>query len=190
MATQQETQDLKRRARRRLVGAIALVLFLMIVPPLVMDLEPRPVATSLDVEIPDRKDGRLLLPPPVPAPQPEASPPAKETAAPPAEAAPSKTAETAPIKAAEPEPKAAATAPTQESGYAVVMATLSKKDNVKQLQAKLKQAGFKSYTETMKTSGGEQTRVRAGPFADKEAAEKARAKLQQLGMNPGPVAAR
>lgn len=206
MATQQEAQDLKRRARRRLVGAIALVLFLVIVPPLVMDLEPRPVTTSLDVEIPDRKDSRLLLPPPVPAPQPEAPAPAKEPAATtetpalkPAEPTPAKAAavdgkEVEP-KASEPkapepkteETKPAAAAPTEQGGFVIVMATLSKKDNVKQLQAKLKQAGFKSYTETVKVAGAEQTRVRAGPFGSKDAAEKARVKLQQLGLNPGPI---
>ena len=202
MATQQEAQDLKRRARRRLVGAIALVLFLVIVPPLVMDLEPKPVTTTLDVEIPERKDSRLLLPPPVPAPQTESTEtakpePAKEAAAAPVEtpakaveASPAKPAEAAPAKTTQSETKSVTATPTETGNYVVVMATLSKKDNVKQLQARLKQAGFKSYTETVKSGAGEQTRVRVGPFANKDAADKARAKLQQLGMNPGPVATR
>jgi len=42
----------------------------------------------------------------------------------------------------------------------------------------------------VKTSKGELTRVRAGPFASKEAAEKARAKLVALGLKPGAVASR
>ena len=199
MATQQEAQDLKRRARRRLVGAIALVLFLVIVPPLVMDLEPKPVTTSLDVEIPERKDSRLLLPPPAPAPQSETPEPVKEVGPAPASTAaataappePSPTKAVAPtVKPAENETKPAAIAPTETGNYVVAMATLSKKENVKQLQAKLKQAGFKSYTEPVKTAAGEQTRVRVGPFLSKDAADKARAKLQQLGMSPGPVTTR
>ena len=62
--------------------------------------------------------------------------------------------------------------------------------NVKQLRAKLTAAGVKSYTETVKTSKGELTRVRAGPFASREAAEKARAKLVEMGLKPGAVASR
>jgi DedD protein len=42
----------------------------------------------------------------------------------------------------------------------------------------------------VKTSKGELTRVRAGPFASKEAAEKARAKLGAMGLKPGAVASR
>ncbi len=62
--------------------------------------------------------------------------------------------------------------------------------NVKQLRANLSAAGVKSYTERVKTAKGELTRVRAGPFASKEAAEKARAKLEAMGFKPGAVASR
>jgi DedD protein len=64
MADTQEVQQLKRRARRRLVGAIALVLFLVIVPPMLMDLEPKPVTTDLTVEIPSQPGGQVKTPPP------------------------------------------------------------------------------------------------------------------------------
>ena len=70
--------DLRRRARRRLIGAIALVLALVIVPPWVMDLEPKPLATNLTVEIP-RQDSGGLKAAPVPA-IPRAASPAKATA--------------------------------------------------------------------------------------------------------------
>jgi DedD protein len=66
MADTQEVQQLKRRARRRLVGAIALVLFLVIVPPMLMDLEPKPVTTDLTVEIPSQSGGEVKTPPPAP----------------------------------------------------------------------------------------------------------------------------
>ena len=52
MTDSDEVHLLRRRARRRLVGATAVVLFLVIVPPLFMDLEPRPVSSNLNVEIP------------------------------------------------------------------------------------------------------------------------------------------
>jgi cell division septation protein DedD len=51
-------------------------------------------------------------------------------------------------------------------------------------------AGVKSYTEQVKGQQGEQTRVRAGPFPNRGAAEKARDKLRSLGMDVGQVAQR
>jgi DedD protein len=80
MSETQEAQQLRRRARRRLVGAIALVLFLVIVPPMLMDLEPKPVTTDLTVEIPRPESARLGSPPP--APQSRAAPPEKAAPAP------------------------------------------------------------------------------------------------------------
>ncbi|MCC6611115.1 MAG: SPOR domain-containing protein [Burkholderiales bacterium] len=83
MSDTQEAQQLRRRARRRLVGAIALVLFLVIVPPMLMDLEPKPVTTDLTVEIPRPESSKLGSPPPVPPsraiPAEKAAPPAVET---------------------------------------------------------------------------------------------------------------
>jgi DedD protein len=53
--------------------------------------------------------------------------------------------------------------------------------------AKLAAAKVPYYTEV---APGNLTRVRAGPFASKEAAEKASARLKGLGLQPGPVANR
>lgn len=198
MATQDEASDLKRRARRRLVGAIALVLFLVLVPPLVMDLEPQAISTNLKVEIPQQEGSPpLVLPtePPAeaPAPPPEAPPPAVSEAPPPAEAA-VKEAEAkrieAEVKRVDTETKKVEALAKPEATYIIAVATLSKKENVKKLQAKASKAGIKTYTEPIKTAAGEQTRVRAGPFPSKDTAEKARAKLQQMGETPGPVIAK
>ncbi|MDQ7989650.1 MAG: SPOR domain-containing protein [Candidatus Dactylopiibacterium sp.] len=48
--------DLKKRARRRLVGALALVLVAAIVLPMVMDSEPRPGGNELSIRIPSQED--------------------------------------------------------------------------------------------------------------------------------------
>ena len=53
--------------------------------------------------------------------------------------------------------------------------------------AKLAAAKLPYYTEAIK---GNLTRVRAGPFPSKEAAEKAQARLKALGLEPGSVSAR
>ena len=70
------------------------------------------------------------------------------------------------------------------------LGAFANKDNVKALEAKLAKAGVKYYTEVVTTPGGEQTRVRAGPFPTKEAAEKSREQLKSLGLSPGAVIAR
>src|SRR4030088_486123 len=57
---------LKRRARRRLVGAIALVVLIVVVLPVVLDQQPRPVPQALSVQIPSQDGGPFktrVLPP-------------------------------------------------------------------------------------------------------------------------------
>lgn len=44
----------KKRARRRLVGAVALVLAVVIVLPMVLDSEPKPLADDIAIQIPSR----------------------------------------------------------------------------------------------------------------------------------------
>jgi DedD protein len=75
-------------------------------------------------------------------------------------------------------------------GFVVPLGAFASKENVKQLEARLSKAGVKYFTETVATSGGEQTRVRAGPFATKDAAEGARERLKTLGLSPGAVIAK
>ena len=48
----QEEIQLRKRARRRLVGAIALVLMAIVVLPMVLDGEPRQRPENIDVQIP------------------------------------------------------------------------------------------------------------------------------------------
>ena len=59
--------DLKKRARRRLVGAIALALLAIIVLPIVMDSEPRPAGPEIQVVIPSQ-DGNSVSTRPRPGP--------------------------------------------------------------------------------------------------------------------------
>jgi DedD protein len=215
MTESEEALQLKRRARRRLVGAIALVTFVVIVLPLILDKEPGPAGPPLSVQIPNQEAGgfntRIVPPPPaVPAaPVPEkhaetvpakaeppsanAAPPAPkaEPAAPKAEPVTPK-AETAGGEAANvPKTEALrAQAALSDQAWVVALDAFSDEKNVRQLRTKLSAAGVKTYTESVKTSKGHLTRVRAGPFASKEAAEKARAKLVAMGLKPGAVASR
>lgn len=221
MADNDEALELRRRARRRLIGAIALVLALVIVPPWVMDLEPKQVATNLTVEIPKQETGGLkppALPPaaasakaPASAPPPLGEKPGGAVPRPP-DVSPDtgKTGERPKTEGAAkspPKPEAVARAAPADAvrkdtdakraeailnaeGYLVPLGAFANKDNVKALEAKLSKAGIKYYTETVTTPAGEQTRVRAGPFPSKEAAEKSRERLKSLGLSPGSVIAR
>ena len=58
MAEQSTSPDaelqLKKRARRRLVGAVALALLAVIVLPMVMDSDPRPPSQDIQVRIPSQ----------------------------------------------------------------------------------------------------------------------------------------
>lgn len=223
-AATDEVSDFKRRARRRLIGAIALVLLLVIVPPWIMEREPRPVVSNLSVEIPSQEAKKLAPKPPperaakadekavredateksrprgVEAPKTEPVPAAAEnkpTLAESEKPKPDAPPETA-LKPAPKEPPVKksrdaerAQAILSGAGFVVPLGTYSSADNVKQLQSKLSAAGVKSYTEPVAGSGEKPgTRVRAGPFPTREAAEKARAKLAGMGLKPGAVANR
>jgi DedD protein len=55
--------------------------------------------------------------------------------------------------------------------------------NVKQLMAKLKQIGVPAFTENFDSPQGPRTRVRAGPFKTRDAAEQARTKMKKIGVD-------
>ena len=73
--------------------------------------------------------------------------------------------------------------------YVILIGAFSNPANVKQLQTKIGELGVKVYTEPLDSPGGKKTRVRAGPFANRDAADKALDKLKRIGVN-GVVAAR
>jgi DedD protein len=158
MAEAQDVETLKRRGRRRLVGAVALVLAAVIVLPMVFDREPRPPAASVSVRIPGEGEAPFT---PKPAPQPQA-----QTAPRPATAAPT------------PPPKAPAVQ------YVFQVGVFANPENI---TGKLKSARVPYTTEPLRDR---LTRVRAGPFPSREAAEKAHAEMRKLGLEPGAVTTR
>lgn len=287
----------KKRARRRLVGAVALVLAVVIVLPMVLDSEPKPLVSDISIQIPPRdqpasasagtsasaplpnvanagsgldKQEEIIDPaspsasspiasgqpqnagkstagaaPIVPrapiAPVATATPvtpslPSTDSASPSESAAsvspappeakvvPQPKVENKPKaevreeRKIRPEPKpetraedrpainasqddsarAAAIlnggspAPSVEKKqgkFVIQVAALASQDKVDELQGKLNDAGIRSYTQKVKTSAGERIRIRVGPFASKEEAEKARAKLVPLGLSGSLVPA-
>jgi len=216
-AISDEELQIKRRARRRLIGAIVLVIAIVVVLPMVLDSEPRVSSQSVSVQIPSpdagvfaskvvplpaTPDSKAIAkaapgkPPAVlPAEEPQkivaapASPlPAKETPKQAPQESPKPVAKAViekktgtpakpPVKSAKPAPK------SKDGQFVVQVIALADAEKAKQMRENIAAAGIKSYTEVVKTSKGDVTRVRAGPFATRVAAEKAREQLKALGMN-------
>lgn len=193
---------LKRRARRRLVGAIALVVLVVVIVPVILDQQPRTVTQPLTVRIPSQDRGTFntsVLPPlssPRSAPNKgEAPQSAGKRGGPPAAEVPkspaleNKGAQDAGKRAGTNEAETERARSALESdAYIVPLGAFTQPDNAKQVRDKASSAGIKSYTETIKVAQGQQTRVRAGPFSSRDAAEKARQKLKSLGIEVGQVA--
>lgn len=228
---------LKKRARRRLVGAIALAVLAAVVLPMVMDQAPQAPVADVQIRIP----GQEQVPPfkpavaakpaeaspapvaqaekPVPAapqekptsaakpadtPSPSeiatkpadkpAEKPTQKTAEKPAEKAPEKPAakedsqRAAAILAGKPT-DSAKPAPAASGEYVVLIGAFANPANVRQLQGKLGELNIKVYTEILDSPQGKKTRVRAGPFPSRDAAEKALEKMKRIGVN-GVVAAK
>lgn len=134
---QQDVETLKKRGRRRLVGAVALVLLAVVVLPMVFDPEPKSTLPPVSVRIPGENETPFA--PKLPA-------------------------------------KSAA-----KDEYVIQVGAFTRPDPV---LAKLAGAKLPYYTEPAQ---GNLVRVRAGPFASREAADQALAKLKELGLKPGAV---
>lgn len=195
---------LRARARHRLIGASALLLAVAVVVPMMLDPEPKPVSENIPIDIPSERTPfapRLSLPPVAAADGAGAPPPDQVPAAAPAppatraepkgDAAVETRTVARPITRPEPkadadEPKKAAeAAPTSVKGgrFAVQAAAPASEKAALELVDRLKKAGFSSYTEKVDTKDGARHRVRVGPFATREDAEKARARLKAQGIN-------
>lgn len=223
MVDEEDVDTLKRRGRRRLIGAIALVLLAVIVLPMVFDPEPKSITPPVQIRIPGEGEGGFtpkgpagpaVVPPArvSSAPAPSAQQGARETTKAP-ESVESSSAvastEPPPKALAQPEPGTAAaekaavapaakvaeakrteTAAPRAGGYIVPVAAFANAEKLKEVAATLRSAKLPYYTEPIATEKGQVTRVRAGPFANREAAERARDKLRGLGLKPGSAVAR
>lgn len=80
---QQDQAALRRKARRRLVGAVALALSAVLLVPMLFDSDPRPLGSDVDVRIPSPDTPFAPAPVSAPAPASVTPVPAPETVAPP-----------------------------------------------------------------------------------------------------------
>jgi DedD protein len=198
--------NLRRKARRRLIGAFALTLAVVVILPMVLDSAPKPTGKDIDLRIPSPdKVGEFVpgaavseapgIPPPVvpvvvtpasPAnpvvPAPEQAPDAKKPLAAPVQQPAPKVSLAKPADAHKP----AETKPAAEEGYVAQVGAYSNSNTAKQELKKLKKWGFKAYTE----KSGDKIRVRVGPYADRDKAEKVRELLEKRGLHPVIISAK
>lgn len=192
----EEELQLRKRARRRLIGAIALVTVVAVFLPMALDHEPKPVNQDISIRIPPSGSGTFTS---KLAPMPDEKPVAKPASDAPVQPAPPVKGD-APKAAAAPvakPPAKSAPAPTaadhgepaaqSAGGYVVQVAALNDADKARQMQEQIAAAGVKSYTEVVPIAKGQVTRVRAGPFASRAEAEKIRDQLKGMGLNGNVV---
>ena len=188
-----DEQEMKRKARRRLVGAFALALTVVVILPMVLDSETKPRGQDIDLRIPAPDQAGEFVPKvivpkvavelpasgvvvtPVVMPEVQAveakEPVAKlpvEKVAPPKE-------ESKPVA----KETVQNTSATAESFVAQVGA-YSNAESARKVLTDLKGWSFKAYSEK---SGGK-IRVRVGPYSEREKAEKIITLLEKHGLHP------
>ena len=191
----ESVEVMRRRARHRLMGASVLVLVGVIGFPLVFDTQPRPVASDIRIDIPDRnKVAERAAPAPSAAPLQTASAldPKEELVDKKAAAKDAGAAPASAVTPAQPEPTAAAsttpsnTPPAADKEkadaprFVVQVGAYSDEAKVREVRNKIEKAGLKTYTQVAETKEGKRVRVRLGPFASRDEADKAVAKLKHL----------
>lgn len=201
--------NFKKRARRRLVGAIALVLLMVIILPMLLE-DREKVGPSEEVEIvmptteltediqgletvteqevavgvdaSTEEVVELVLPEVVP--QPTAPAPKEKTVVEPKKKEvvkkPEPVAKTAPAPKPKTLPKPAA-APSSDRFY-VQIGVFSDPGNVKKLKVKLEELGYRSITEKVTTDNGVKTRLRTEAFNGRNEAAIALENIKDQGL--------
>jgi DedD protein len=189
---------LRTRARHRLIGAAALLLAVAIIVPMVLDPQPRSVPENIPIDIPSERTPftpRLALPPM----------PATETTVAPPDQAPAESKAPKPVskgdeaKAAVEAEKATAAldgkaapdalpAPVRGGKFAVQVAAPASEKAARELADKLKNGGFAAFVEKVETRDGARYRVRLGPYANRDDADRVRTRLKATGVSGNVVA--
>lgn len=206
----EEEALLRKRARRRLVGAITLVILSVVFLPMILDSEPKQEQQEIDILIPSEDSvgevSSWMMPgesfddmntsagveEPLPFSTPEFSQTEDDTAelygASPIPIPASKPQYSKPaIQVARSEsPKAEVPkveVPKVDGAFVIQLGAFADPSKARQQQQSLAASGVDAYTETIKVGGNEMVRVRVGPFPTRKAAEEGYEKLKKLGLS-------
>ena len=212
MAKQQTDDELnlRRKARRRLIGAVALTLAVVVILPMVLDSAPKTTGKDIDLSIPapDKVGefvprvavsevavtlplaGSAVVASPAPLAAPAIATPVQIPDAAKPIVAPSQQNKAVPsnvqpsLHKPQESQKSIATRnadkPASVEAYVAQVGAYSNSDTAKQELRKLKKWGFKAYPEKV----GDKIRVRVGPYADRDKAEKIGHLLEKHGLHP------
>ncbi len=161
--------------KHRLIGAVVLVLVAVMLVPLILSEREPPTELKAVSDIPDKSAA------PVSAPAPVAS--EYTLPEPPSEPAPEKKPATT---SAAKVPAAVAKA---SKGWVVQVGIFANAGNAARLSERLKQQGHAVLLDSISQNNEKRTRLRVGPFADKDAARRAQEKIQQQAGVAGAVVA-
>ena len=216
------------RARRRLIGAVVLLVAGVIGFPLLFETQPRPLPVDTPIEVQPRDLATA------PAPKARALPtlPPRDAGAesPMAAAAAASAAASTPAQAASkaapaaappapapraaapvvpaPPPAAPASAPRPDDGararallagapartegaaaaekagarFVVQVGAYSDAATLREARQRVEKLGLKTYTQVVDTTSGKRTRVRIGPYASRDEADAAAAKIKRAGL--------
>src|SRR5210317_994821 len=187
---------MERALKERIIGAVVLVVFVVMVVPVFLDGPPEDgEIVSERVMLPgqeDQKNQTVVLDrdrtQPVPAATTPAATPVQQEPArqEPAQEEPVREAPkpvVVPDKPAEePAPKPAPQPAASTTGmWAVQLGSFSSKENAEKLAADLRKQGYAAFLSQLTTENGQLHRVRIGPQKDRESAEEMARRLAKVG---------
>ncbi|NOU01352.1 MAG: hypothetical protein HOO95_07255 [Gallionella sp.] len=202
-----DEQNLKRKSRRRLVGAVALALAVVVILPMVLDSEPKPTGQDIDLRIPAPDAAGEFVPKVMPPKAAEVLPASSPVMVTPVELAVTPVAvDTKPAEKtekptvaeaivvqpkavsakADPKPAAKETTPTPSStteSFVAQVGAYSNAESAHKVLTELKGWSFKAYSEKV----GDKIRVRVGPYSERDKVDKVKVLLEKHGLHPAVV---
>jgi DedD protein len=189
---------MERALKERIIGAIILVIFVVLIVPVFLDGPPEDgEIVSERVLLPGQEgqDTRTVVldrertePMPVASSAEEAVGSSEAAVAKPVEKkpVPEPIVETPPVRteqqsATKPQSEPPKPAASTTGMWAVQLGSFSNKENADKLAADLRKQGYAAFLSQLKTSSGQLQRVRIGPQKDRESAEAMAARLLKVG---------
>lgn len=173
--TTEPVEVMRKRARHRLMGAVVLVLTAVVVFPLLVDKQPRPVAVDIPIEIPDKNKVR-----PLEAEVAEAQKDSQKTAP----VAPETSSPSVPAVSVTPAPPGPTVSAPVAKLEEVLTTPESKVKEAARAEALLagKEPLFKEPANNEAPPSGDRYIVQFGAYAENDKAQEARRKVESTGL--------
>ena len=178
--TTEPVEVMRKRARHRLMGAVVLVLTAVVVFPLLVDKQPRPVAVDIPIEIPDKNKVRPLEAEVAEAQKESQKTDSQKTAP----VAPETSSPSVPAVSAVPVAPVASVAAPAAKAEEVLTTPESKVKEAARAEALLagKEPANKETSNKDAPVNGERYIVQFGAYAENDKAQEARRKVESTGL--------